>query len=251
MMTLKVIWTCLTLIETELIGFSGENLIPIRKVELELTFGSDGLCPRTMMKFTVTALVYECRWSEKKKPEQEEKREKVEPGELEGSEEEQVLVKPAYLEQKVTIGIRFAPACQLQLINLLKDNKDVFAWQPSDMQGVPRRIIQHSLNNVNLACPKDYHLLPEIDLKIKEVMGFPFKCFLDTYKGYNRIQMLEEDEEKTAFYTNQGIYCYTKMPFGLKNTGATYQRLMDLAFKAQLGWNLESYVDDMVIKSKT
>ncbi|GKG48779.1 reverse transcriptase domain-containing protein, partial [Tanacetum coccineum] len=59
----------------------------------------------------------------------------------------------------------------------------------------------------------------------------------------------QDDEEKTAFYTDQGTYCYTKMPFGLKNTGATYQRLVDTAFQSQIGRNLEAYVDDMVIKS--
>ncbi|GJS86015.1 reverse transcriptase domain-containing protein [Tanacetum coccineum] len=100
--------------------------------------------------------------------------------------------------------------------------------------------------NVNSACPKDYYPLPEINLKIEAVMGFPFKCFLDAYKGYHQIQMSEEDEDKTAFYTDQGTYCYTKMPFGLKNAGATYQRLVDSAFQAQLGRNLEAYVDDMV-----
>ncbi|GJX53729.1 reverse transcriptase domain-containing protein [Tanacetum coccineum] len=63
--------------------------------------------------------------------------------------------------------------------------------------------------------------------------------------------MSEEDEEKTAFYTDQGTYCYTKMSFGLKNAGATYQRLVDSAFQTQLGRNLEAYVDDMVIKIKT
>nr|GEX38995.1 hypothetical protein [Tanacetum cinerariifolium] len=65
----------------------------------------------------------------------------------------------------------------------------------------------------------------------------------------NEIQMAKEDEEKTAFYTDQGTYCYTKMPFGLKNAGATYQSLFDLAFQSQIGINLEAYVDDMVIKS--
>lgn len=62
--------------------------------------------------------------------------------------------------------------------------------------------------------------------------------------------MAREDEEKTAFYTEQGTYCYTKMPFGLKNAGATYQRIIDSAFQSQIGRNLEAYVDDMVIKSK-
>ncbi|GKD92990.1 reverse transcriptase domain-containing protein [Tanacetum coccineum] len=72
--------------------------------------------------------------------------------------------------------------------------------------------------------------------------------------------MTERMTEQTAFNTDQGctcyfedafLYCYLKMPFGLKNARATYQRLVDSAFQAQLGRNLEAYVDDMVIKSKT
>ncbi|GJX98704.1 reverse transcriptase domain-containing protein [Tanacetum coccineum] len=63
--------------------------------------------------------------------------------------------------------------------------------------------------------------------------------------------MAESDEEKTAFHTSQGVYCYTKMPFGLKNAGATYQRLVDKAFDSQIGRNIEVYVDDLVIKSYT
>ncbi|GKG10726.1 reverse transcriptase domain-containing protein, partial [Tanacetum coccineum] len=104
--------------------------------------------------------------------------------------------------------------------------------------------------NLNSACPKDYYPLPNIDCKVEAVMGFKYKCFLDAYKGYHQIQMAKEDEEKTAFYTGQGTYCYTKMSFGLKNAGATYQRLVDSTFQSQIGRNLEAYVDDMVIKSK-
>ncbi|GJT35389.1 reverse transcriptase domain-containing protein [Tanacetum coccineum] len=63
--------------------------------------------------------------------------------------------------------------------------------------------------------------------------------------------MAEEDEEKTAFITSQGIFCYTKMPFGLINDGVTYQRLVDKAFHKQIGRNLKVYVDDLVIKSRT
>ncbi|GJU38451.1 reverse transcriptase domain-containing protein [Tanacetum coccineum] len=62
--------------------------------------------------------------------------------------------------------------------------------------------------------------------------------------------MGEEDEEKMEFYTDQGTYCYTKMPFGQKNVGATYQRLVDSTFQYQIGRNLEAYMDNMVIKSK-
>ncbi|KAJ0566634.1 putative nucleotidyltransferase, Ribonuclease H [Helianthus annuus] len=105
--------------------------------------------------------------------------------------------------------------------------------------------------DLNKACPKDCYPLPEIDLKVDSLTGYPFKCFLDAYKGYYQILMKEEDEENTAFHTDKGIFCYKKMPFGLKNTGATYQRLVDKAFANQIGKNMEAYVDDLVIKSKT
>lgn len=104
---------------------------------------------------------------------------------------------------------------------------------------------------INKTCPKDCYPLPEIDWKVESLSGFRLKCFLDTYKGYHQIQMAVEDEEKTAFYTGKGVYCYKKMPFSLKNAGATYQRLVDKAFNKQIGRNLEAYVDDMVIKSRT
>nr|GEZ17442.1 reverse transcriptase domain-containing protein [Tanacetum cinerariifolium] len=86
---------------------------------------------------------------------------------------------------------------------------------------------------------------------VESLCGYPFKCFLDAYKGYHQIQLAEADEEKTTFHTGHGVYCYTKMPFGLKNAGATYQRLMDKAFESQMGRNIEVYVDDLVVKSHT
>ncbi|GJY82108.1 reverse transcriptase domain-containing protein [Tanacetum coccineum] len=63
--------------------------------------------------------------------------------------------------------------------------------------------------------------------------------------------MAKKNEEKMAFHTDEGIFCYTKMPFKLKNARATYQRLVDTIFKGQMGRNLEAYVDDMVITRKT
>lgn len=63
--------------------------------------------------------------------------------------------------------------------------------------------------------------------------------------------MSVEDEEKTTFITDQSTYCYQVMPFGLKNAGASYQRLVMKIFKDQIGKNIEVYLDDMVVKSKT
>ncbi|XP_022031141.1 uncharacterized protein LOC110932090 [Helianthus annuus] len=105
--------------------------------------------------------------------------------------------------------------------------------------------------DLNKACPKDCYPLPEIDTQVDSLSQYPLKCFLDAYKGYHQIQMSIEDEEKTAFIIDEGTFCYTKMPFGLKNAGATYQWFMNTLFREQRGRNLEVYVDDIVIKSLT
>jgi len=60
--------------------------------------------------------------------------------------------------------------------------------------------------------------------------GHKLLTFVDAFSGYNQIQMAEEDQEKKAFITSQGLYCYRVMPFGLKNVGATYQRLVNYMF---------------------
>ena len=62
--------------------------------------------------------------------------------------------------------------------------------------------------------------------------------------------MVVEDVEKTSFLTPCEVYCYTCMPFGLRNAGATFQRLMHIALGRQLGRNTESYVDDIMVKSR-
>lgn len=61
--------------------------------------------------------------------------------------------------------------------------------------------------------------------------------------------MSKEDEEKTTFHTYIWVFCYKKMPFGLQNGGAMYQRLIDKAFKEKIRRNVEAYVDNLVIKS--
>nr|GFB18460.1 reverse transcriptase domain-containing protein [Tanacetum cinerariifolium] len=225
-----------------------------------------------------------------------------------------VALHPDFPDQKVVIGGSLSDKGRTELCSVLKKNLDIFAWQPSDMTGVPRSVAEHRLNiregyspvrkkkrgqapkrtraiqaevqklvyarimrevyyhdwlsnpgmvkkhddswrmcvdftDLNKACPQDCYPLSKIDWKVESLCGYPFKCFLDAYKGYHQIQMAEADEEKTTFHTGQGVYCYTKMPFGLKNAGATYQRLMDKAFESQVGRNIEVYVDDLVVKS--
>lgn len=104
--------------------------------------------------------------------------------------------------------------------------------------------------NLNKACPKDCYPLPKIDQMVDATAGYEKLSFLDAYSGYNQIPMAPEDQEKTTFISERGLYCYTVMPFGLKNAGATYQRLINRMFKEQLGKTMEAYIDDMVVKSK-
>ena len=65
--------------------------------------------------------------------------------------------------------------------------------------------------------------------------------FLDTFQGYHQIPLALDDQEKTAFVTLVGNYHYKVMPFGLKNTGSTYQRMMTRMFESLLGKNIEIY----------
>ncbi|KAK0570756.1 hypothetical protein LWI29_005946 [Acer saccharum] len=79
--------------------------------------------------------------------------------------------------------------------------------------------------------------------------GHELLSFMDAYSGYNQILMHPDDQEKTAFVTERGIFCYKVMPFGLKNAGATYQRLVNKMFAKMLGSTMEVYIDDMLVKS--
>src|SRR4051812_7877816 len=103
--------------------------------------------------------------------------------------------------------------------------------------------------DLNEACPKDSFPLPRIDYLVDNASGHQLLSFMDAFSGYNQIMMAEEDREKTAFITESGTYYYRVMPFGLKNAGATYQRLVNKTFKHQIGRNIEVYVDDMLVKS--
>ncbi|GAA0174452.1 hypothetical protein LIER_27841 [Lithospermum erythrorhizon] len=105
--------------------------------------------------------------------------------------------------------------------------------------------------NLNKACPKDFYPLPCLGRLVDGSAGHEVFEFMDASRGYHQIRMAPEDEEKTAFITEYGLYCWKVMPFGLKNTGATYQRMVNSIFSSQLGRNMEIYVDDMLIKSRT
>lgn len=107
----------------------------------------------------------------------------------------------------------------------------------------------HWLHRPQQGISKDVYPLPNVDKLMDGTFGFQLLSFLDAYSGYNQIRMHPPDEEKIAFIIEDINFCYMVMPFGLKNTRATYQRLMDRVSKQKIGWNIEVYVDDMAVKS--
>jgi hypothetical protein len=78
--------------------------------------------------------------------------------------------------------------------------------------------------DLNKHCTKDPFGLPIMDQVVDSTAGYSMLSFLDCYSGYHQISLAKEDEEKTALITPFGAFCYTSVPFGLKNMGATYQR---------------------------
>ncbi|KAK0603822.1 hypothetical protein LWI29_009058 [Acer saccharum] len=229
---------------------------------------------------------------------------------------EEVALDPEDPSRTVKVGANLNVHVKTQLVTLLRDYKDVFAWSHEDMLRVDPRVISHYLSinpefrpvvqkrrlfnpersiaikkevekllsagsirevkypelvanvvlvkkknkqwrmcvdftDLNKAFPKDSFPLPRIDQLVDATAGHELLSFMDAYSGYNQIRMNKADEEKTSFTTDQGLYCYKVMPFGLKNAGATYQRLVNRIFARQIGRNMEVYVDDMLTKSTT
>src|SRR3954467_15420540 len=104
--------------------------------------------------------------------------------------------------------------------------------------------------NVNRACPKDAYPLPYIDRLVDNSADYKLLSFMDAYSGYNQIPMARSDKQCTAFMTESGNYYYNVMPFGLKNVGSTYQRMMNKVFQAEIDDMLEVYMEDMIVKSQ-
>lgn len=104
--------------------------------------------------------------------------------------------------------------------------------------------------NFNRAYPKDVFPVPSVNKLVDNASGFRLFSFLDVYSGYNQIGMYPPDQEKMNFMTEKGSYYYRVVPFGLKNAGATYQRLMNKVFHAQIGRVVEVYLNEMIVKSK-
>ncbi|GJX95480.1 reverse transcriptase domain-containing protein [Tanacetum coccineum] len=249
----------MVLTTTSLTGFSGETIWPLGQLRLLVTIGDADHSTKAWMNFMIVRMLKfpadggivtirstiliptECATvttSSKETPKEDEV----------CQENFKVALHPNFPDQEVTIGGTLSAEERTKLCSLLKRNLDIFTWQPSYMTRVPRSVAEHRLNIQEGYSPvrqKKRGQAPELMVKKHDGNWRMCMDFMDLNK------MAESDEEKTTFHTSQGVYCYTKMPFSLKNAGAIYQRLVDKAFDNQVGQNIEVYVDDLVINSYT
>ena len=136
----------------------------------------------------------------------------------------------------------------------------MFAWSSYEAPRVDLDLICHHLNVNMFVLPKKQpprrlskehsDAFKEEVNKLKQKVGHTRMSFLDAFQGYHQIPFALNDQEKTSFVTPTGNYHYKVMPFGLKNAGSTYQRMMTGMFEPQLSKNIEVYINDMVVKNK-
>ncbi|XP_072065883.1 uncharacterized protein [Arachis hypogaea] len=145
------------------------------------------------------------------------------------------------------------------LVEMIRANGDLFAWTPADMPGIDPQLMSHHLAikpEARLVAQRRRKMLQE---RAEEVArqtarlleaGFIRELDYSTWLSNEvLIPMHLPDEDKTAFITPRGIYYYKVRPFGLKNAGATYQRLMNKIFSDLIGKTVEVYVDDILAKT--
>ena len=104
--------------------------------------------------------------------------------------------------------------------------------------------------NLNRASDKDNYPVPLMEQILQIVSGSELFSLLDVFSDYNQVLVAEEDRLKTTFRTRWGTFAYRRMPFGLINAGATFQRAMDIAFRGLIGRSAVVYLDDITIFSK-
>ncbi|XP_073314713.1 uncharacterized protein [Primulina huaijiensis] len=131
----------------------------------------------------------------------------------------------------------------------LEANLSGFAWSAQELIGTTPDVAEHRLNTLPNARPvkqKKRHFGPEKDKFIRKEVGELLEAG-HIREGYHQIPLAVDDQDKVSFITSEGTFCYAVMSFGLKNAGATYQRLMDKVFSEQVGRNVELYVDDIMV----
>ncbi|KAL4379251.1 hypothetical protein GQ457_02G022480 [Hibiscus cannabinus] len=170
-----------------------------------------------------------------------------------------------------------------RLIATLRQHKEALGWTIADIKGISPTICMHKIlldenhkptvdaqrrlnqamkdvliptrtvtgwrvcmdyRKLNKATRKDHFPLPFIDQMLDRLAGKQFYCFLDGYSGYNQIAIAPEDQSKTTFTCPYGTFAFRRMPFGLCNAPATFQRCMTAIFSDLNEDCLEIFMDD-------
>ena len=103
------------------------------------------------------------------------------------------------------------------------------------------------VSSLNMATKKNHFSLPFIDQILDKLSGQGFYCFLDGYSGYNQLAIHPDDQEKTMFTCPFGTNAFQRMPFGLCNALATFQRCMIAIFFDFIGESMEVFMDDFSV----
>ncbi|XP_070029150.1 uncharacterized protein [Nicotiana sylvestris] len=170
--------------------------------------------------------------------------------------------------KETRISIHLSPTEKEEYIHFLKEYEDIFAWSYDNMIGLSTSIVAQKLPT-NPMCPPVKQKLrkfkPNMSLKIKEDVTKQIKAkvqrvvknptwlanIVPVSKKDRKVRMDEEDAEKTTFIMPWVVYCYKMMSFGLKNVGATYMRALTTICHDMIHKEIEVYVDDVIIKSKS
>ena len=139
---------------------------------------------------------------------------------------------------------------QLKRRGIVRDSKSNFASQmvlARKKSGKLRLCVDYRL--LNLKTVKDAYPLPRVEESLDSLAGATYFSVIDLQSAYNQVEVAEEDVHKTAFASPLGLLEYTRMPFGLCNSPATFQRLMQVIFQEELHQKVLVYLDDVIVYS--
>ncbi|KAL0439329.1 UNVERIFIED_CONTAM: hypothetical protein Slati_2415900 [Sesamum latifolium] len=141
-----------------------------------------------------------------KAPEEETSEETETPAKVQPAEELlNIEIIPGSPDKTTRIGSHLGEEAKKEITLCLRRKGDIFSWTPQDLEGIDPQLVDST-------------------------SGCELLSMMDASQGYHQIMLAPEDRKKVSFITSEGTFCYVAMPFGLKNAGATYQRLVDKIF---------------------